>query len=114
MIGVIFSRAGNEVVEIRIEGNNICWRSTEYGSSFFPIDTLDFDRNKVFSEFPDLEDNPAWREVALKRLKDKINSIDTEKKKANYIIEELGRIGYQPHSYQIQGSRTKKWLGRIV
>ena len=114
MIGIIFTRGGTEFVDIRIEGNNINWRSTDYGSQFFPLETLSFDKTKVLNEFPDLKDNPLWRDEALKRLKDKIHSFSTEKEKASYIVKELEIIGFQPHSYQIQGCRTKKWLGSII
>jgi hypothetical protein len=112
MIGVMFLRGGDEVVEVRVDGNSISWRSTVYGASFFPLDTIDMPKDNVIKEFPDLKDVKNWRDIAVKRLKDYINSKPTEKAKVNYIVEELRKVGYTPHSYQVKGGRVTKWTGQ--
>jgi len=112
MIGVIFSRA-DEFVEIRINGNTYSYRSTVYGSQFYPFDTLYLEKEKVISEFPDLKEVKNWRDIAMKRLKETLNSKSSEKEKINYIVTELEKIGYQPLKYQREGERVKKWLGLI-
>jgi len=109
MIGIVFTRGGDEVVEVRINGNSVSWRSTTYGAAFFPIDALSLSKDKVMKEFPELEDAADWKEIAMRRLKDKLNSYSNENEKANYIVGELSKIGYTPHSYQKQGERIKKW-----
>lgn len=110
MIGVVFSRGGDEMVEVRVNNNDITWRSTVYGASFFPLDTLDLDKNKVIKEFPDLEENKDWRDTAMKRLKEKLKSFDNENRKIEYIVGELKKVGYNPHSFQKQGGRVQRWV----
>ena len=109
MIGVVFARGGDEVVEIRVNGNSISWRSTVYGAQFFPLDTLDLQEDKVKKEFPDLEEVKNWRDIAMKRLKDELNSHITEEDKVDYIVGELSKVGYTPHSFQRQGGRVMRW-----
>lgn len=113
MIGVLFYRGGEEVVEVRINGNDLQWRSTIYGASYFPIDTIDLPREKVMKEFPELADVKNWRDRALEKFKNHFKSIEGERNKVNYIVQELSKVGYMPHSYQKQGGRVTKWTGQV-
>jgi len=106
MIGVIF-QFGNEIVEVRIDGHNLTLRKSTLGSGFVPFDSLRLDRRGVEKEFPDLVDNPEWRAEAIKRFKDKIKSIGSEDRIANYVIEDLRKYGYIPRYKQKQGHRVE-------
>lgn len=107
MIGVVFSFL-NKLVEVRIDGNNCLFRTSEYGGQFFPIDSMKLDKIGVMKEFPDLKDNENWREEAIKRFKEKIKSMDSEMKRINYLMEEFKKMGYKPIAMQREGHRPMK------
>jgi hypothetical protein len=109
MIGVIF-KFGNELVQVRLDGDNCFFSSTNYGGAFVPLDPryIRFSKVGVIKEFPDLKDRTDWSEEALKRFKDKLKSMNTEEEKVKYIIEDLKKFGYVPMYSQRQGHRTKK------
>ena len=107
MIGVIFQRM-DEVVEIRIDGNNIYLRNTQTGLSFVPLDNMLLLKSDVVKEFPDLNDNENWRQIAIQRLKDKINSFDNEDSKVQYLISELSKKGYKAIAKQKEGYRPQR------
>jgi hypothetical protein len=106
MIGLIFS-FGTEIIEIRIDGNNILFRNNQSG--FTTIDGIKLDKLGVIKEFPDLKDNENWQNIARQRFKDKIKSFNTEMEKANYIIEDLKQFGYKPMYKQRRGFRVEKF-----
>jgi len=107
MIDLFFTRT-NEIILVRIQGNSILFGNTKYGAKLAPIDGLKLDYSGVIGKFPDLKDDPSWREKAIIRFKEYIASLKTENEKANYIIKELNRIGYTPKLKQVQGMRPIK------
>lgn len=107
MIGIIFSYF-SEVVEVRIDGNNVLFRTSQYGGAFVPIEGLRLDKNGVFKEHPDLVDKENWREEAINRFKEHIKKLESETLAMKYIIDELGKVGYKPIAYQRQGHRPQK------
>lgn len=107
MIGVIF-QLGNEMAEVRIIQNDLCFRTSTWGAQFVPIEALKIDYNGTIREFPDLKDNEEWKQIAIQRMKDKIKSLKTEQQKANYIIEDLKKFGYIPLYLQKEGFRPIK------
>jgi hypothetical protein len=107
MIGVIF-KFGTEVIEVRVEDVNVSFRTSQFGVAFAPIEGLQLNRLGVIKEFPDLEDNPEWRQEAIKRFKEKIKKLKTEKKRIDYIVEDLGKYGYKPVHMQRAGHRPVK------
>ncbi len=107
MIGVIFDFAG-KMVEVRVESNNVLFRTIEFGGALAPIENLRLDYNGVCKEHPDLKDNDNWKKEAIKRFKDKIKSYNTEEEKINYIINDLKKFGYVPTIIQKKGFRPKK------
>jgi len=107
MIGIIFRRA-NEIVEVRVNGSQVYFKSSAYGSVLAPISSLKLDRDGVVKQFPDLEDSENWKEEALNRLTEKLDGLHTEEAKSKYLIEELGGIGYMPLTKQKQGFRMEK------
>lgn len=106
MIGLIF-KLGNEVVETRIVGTEVYYRTSTFGSQFVPIDSVFFSKAGVIKEFPDLEGDEAWKAKALERLKSKLKSFKNEKACSDYILEEFKKMGYIPLYRQRSGFRTE-------
>lgn len=107
MIGVIFQYI-NEIVEIRINNNELLFRTQSSFGKFIPIEHIRIDKKGVLKEFPDLIDNPEWRIISIQRLKDKLKSFQTEDEKIKYIIEDLAKYGYRAMYTQKQGHRVVK------
>ena len=91
MIGIVFSYI-NDVVEVRIDGDNCLFRTGQYGGAFVPIEGLKLDKNGVLKEHPDLKDNNDWNKIAIER----------------FIINELKKVGYKPMAKQKNGFRIQK------
>lgn len=106
MIGVIFDYAG-EKVEVRVQDSNCYFKTTQF-SQFTTIDGIKLDKGGVIKEFPDLKDKDNWREEAIKRFKEKMKSLNTEKERIKYIMGDLTKYGYVPLYYQASGSRPVK------
>jgi hypothetical protein len=110
MRGLVFQLA-SEIIEVRIDGVNIYFRTANTNGAFATIDNLKLDHTGVCKEHPDLKDNKGWREEAIKRFKDKIKNMKDEKEISNYIIEDLSKFGYKPLWSQRQGFRPVKLNG---
>ena len=107
MIGTIF-RFMDEVLEIRVIGKDVIFRSSKFGSQFVTIKELRLDKKGVLREHPDLEGRSDWRQVAIDRFREKIKKLETEKKRMDYIIDDLQKFGYVPVAQQKIGFRAKK------
>ena len=107
MIGVIFKYV-NEIIEVRIDGNNCLFRTGQYGGAFVSIDGLKLDKSGVIKEHPDLKDKDDWREQSIKRFKKHIKEMKTEMDSIKYIISELSKCGYKPMYLQRAGYRPIK------
>jgi len=108
MIGVIF-QFGSQIVEVRIDGTNCLFRTGQFGGAFAPIDALQLSYDGVIKEFPELKDRKDWKEQAIKRFKDKMNTYKTEEQRIDYIVEDLKKYGYIPLYKQRQGFRIEKF-----
>ena len=106
MIGLIF-HLGSEVVEARVDGKSISFRTSSYGGQFVPIDSLYFSKEGVIKENPDLENDPLWKVKAIERFKESIKN-KSENQIADYLIEDLQKYGYQPYLKHIKGFRPEK------
>lgn len=107
MIGIIF-QFGGEVVETRVEGTNVLFRTSTYGSQFVSFDNLYLDKAGVEKEFPDLVGDPLWRMKATQRFKEEMTKLGNENKVAEYIIKDLQKYGYVPKYKQRAGFRMEK------
>lgn len=107
MIGVIF-QFGSEVVEVRVIGDIVFFR-TSGSPNFADIDTIKLDKQGVIKEFPDLKDDPDWKQKARNRFKEKIKKLKGEEARINYIIEDLTKFGYKALYKQKQGFRPIKF-----
>lgn len=106
MIGIIF-QFGAEVIEVRIKENNVFFRTSQF-TGFTDISGIKLNKVGVIKEFPDLKDNKDWQEIARQRFKDKINKMETERERADYVREDLEKFGYIAKYEQRQGFRPKK------
>ena len=93
MIGIIF-QFGSEIVEVRINDTDVLFRTGQTYRGFVPIEGLQLNKCGVIKEHPDLKDNPDWNKEAVKRFKEKVKSYDTEKKRMEYIMDDLKKFGY--------------------
>jgi len=98
---------GTEIIFIRIDGGNITFHNSNFGVRGSTIEGLNLSYPGVLKEFPDLEDNPDWRHIAIKRFKDKINKMDNEDKIAEYLVKDLKMHGYVPKFKQKHGFRRE-------
>ena len=88
MIEIIFYFA-NEIVLVRIRGQTVTFASSVYGAREAPIAGLKISKAGAEMEFPDLKDNPDWKNIAIERFRQKIMSLPNEDAVANYIIQDL-------------------------
>ncbi len=99
---------GSDKILVSINGNEVYFSNTSFGTLKAPIENLNISKEGVIKEFPDLEDDLEWKIKAIKKFKEKIISLKTEKEKADYIIEDLRKFGYIPEQIQKVGFRPKK------
>jgi hypothetical protein len=106
MISAMFT-FGTETVLVVVKGNDVTFGNTSYGAQMAPLKGLRLDKLGVAREFPNLKDNPAWREEAIKRFSEKIKTFTNETAVLDYIISDLRKYGYKPMYKQIQGHRKE-------
>ena len=106
MIDVIFY-FGTEIVLVRVNGRDVTFGNSGYGMQMAPLSGLRLDYSGAIKEFPDLKDNPLWREEVIKRFKAKINAMQTEKEVMEYVITDLKKYGYIPKFRQVAGHRRE-------
>ena len=106
MIGVIF-QFGSEIIEVRVNGISILFKTSSYGNQYVPIDNLLLSKEGVIKEHPDLEDDPLWRQKALERFKAEIKKLGNENRIIEYIIKDLAKFGYVAKYKQKQGCRVE-------
>lgn len=107
MIDLIFYY-GSEIVLVRIVDRNVYFSTSTFGAMSSSIEGLKLDKAGAIKEWPDLENNPEWKQEAIKRFKEKIASFRIEDDAARYIIEDLKQYGYVPKWKQKQGFRKEK------
>lgn len=101
-------RFGADMVKIVIDNNSLYFANSSYGGQLAPIDGLVFNKAGVLKEFPDLKDNPFWREEALRRFKEHLFALQTEDHKADYVIHDLAKHGYQAILMEKAGFRPRR------
>ena len=106
MIGIIF-QYGGEVVEAKVDGTNIYFRTSTYGSSFVPFESIYLSKEGVIKEYPDLKDDYEWRIKAIERFKTEMKKLGNENKIADYLISDLQKYGYIPKYKQKAGFRVE-------
>lgn len=107
MIGIIFQFA-SEHIQVNIDGTNVLFRTSGTSGAWATIDNLQLNYAGVCREHPDLKDSKDWKEEAIKRFKEKIKNMKTEKERTDYIISDLTKFGYRPLYWQRNGHRPVK------
>lgn len=107
MIQIMFEFCGDMELVV-VDGNKVMFGNTSYGARLATIEGLKLDYNGTIREFPDLELEKEWREIAIERFKEKIRKFTTEKAAAMYVVDELKKFGHNPVKIQISGSRWRK------
>ena len=99
---------GTEHVLISIRGSSVFFASTAYGAKEATIDGLKLSYSGVIKEFPELKDEPNWRQEAIAKFKDKMNSMKDEADIAQFVIKDLRKFGYTPKYIQKNGFRRER------
>lgn len=107
MINLMFEFNG-DIELVVVEGNEIMFGNIAYGSKLTTIEGLKLDYGGVIREFPDLELENEWREIAIERLKNKLKEFSKESDVAMYVIDELRKFGHKPLQIQKGGWRWRK------
>lgn len=107
--GIVF-QFGNEVIEIRIDGLNLFFRTNQFGGALVPFKEqyIKLSKSGVLKEFPDLKENENWKGEAIKRFKERLKEYKTEEERVNYIIDDLSKFGYVAIAKQRLGHRVIK------
>jgi hypothetical protein len=111
MIGIIFS-LGGDVMEIRIDGNEIYFRSNQ-SPQFATLEGLQLNKEGVIKEFPDLKDDEEWRTKAIARFKKHFRERESEREKVIYVIQDLIKFGWIPIAGQRKGFRVEKVKAKV-
>ena len=106
MIDILFRFGGDNII-VKVNGKHIALGSTQYGAQLATIEGLMLSKEGTIKEFPDLKDNPNWRLEAIKRFKEKLNSLSGESAVADYVITDLRKFGYVPMFKQVSGKRRE-------
>lgn len=106
MIDVLMS-FGQDHILIRVEGTTVTFANTAFGTKMATIDGLKLNQEGVIKEFPDLKDNPQWREIAIARFKNHISTLGSEIERIQYVVADLKKWGYVPRKMYRAGFRPE-------
>ena len=98
---------GSSRIAIRIIGDNILFIDLQ-SNMVSPIEGLKLEKQGVIKEYPDLKDDPDWKQKAIERFVSKVKSFDSETEKADWIIKEMKDMAYTPLYKQRNGHRPQK------
>ncbi|HDK27242.1 MAG TPA: hypothetical protein ENG48_09205 [Candidatus Atribacteria bacterium] len=101
-------RLGGEVIEVIVRGTELLFYDISSQLTSV-IEGLRLNKAGVIKEFPDLENNPEWKKIAIQRLKDYIKKLKTEMERIIYVKNELKQHGYEPLYLQRAGFRPQKF-----
>jgi len=109
MIDLIFY-FGTDIIFIRVRNNSIMFANSSQGNQWCPIDGLRLSELGVKKEFPELQNEPNWKEKAIQKFKDKITDMKNETEICEYLIKDLKKYGYQPYIWKEAGHRGRKLI----
>lgn len=98
----------NEKILVTIDDKQVKFANTQFGAQETTIDGLQLSYEGVVKQHPDLKDVSNWREVAVKRFKQKISKMKNEEEISKYLIKDLSKFGYVPEQKQKNGHRPIK------
>ena len=99
---------GSEYVIVIIRGTDVQFGNTAFGAQMASIDGLNFSKQGVIKEFPDLKDDEEWKLKAIDRFKQNIKKMKNEEEISEYIMNDLKNHGYLPMKIKKEGFRAKK------
>ena len=100
-------KQGARIVALRIIQDNVLFIDLQT-NKVAPIEGLRFDKRGVIIEYPDLKDNPDWKQISIQRFVDKLKQLPTEEQKSKWLISEMKKMGATPLYKQKSGFRTQK------
>lgn len=103
----MFEKEGKNILVV-VKGEEVYFGSTGFGAYLSTIEGLQLSYEGVIREFPDLKENSNWQGEAVKRFTQKIKSLPTEMKRADYIIEDLRKHYFVPLYKQKNGHRPER------
>ena len=107
MIDVIM-QMGTELIIVRIAGHSVMFGAkTGNNPMMASIEGIQLSKAGVIKEFPELKDEPNWRQEAIARFKDKIRDLGSEDRIYHYVVEDLKKFGWKPIYRQRQGHRIE-------
>jgi hypothetical protein len=100
-------QSGSERTAIRIIGDNVLFIDLQT-NTVAPLEGLKLNRIGVIKEYPDLKDDPEWKQKSIQRFVDKIKALPSETERANWLVEEMKQMNYTPLYQQRDGWRPKR------
>jgi len=107
MISTLFE-FGNEIIEVRINNITCLFKTKSNSGVYATIDSIKLSKEGCIKEFPDLKNNNDWKKEAIKRFKEKIKNLPTEKERMKYVINDLKNHGYKAVLFHQSGYRPIK------
>jgi len=93
MIELVFVSISDELMHVKIVGTKVLLGS--YPHMLLPMELIGLNKATTIAEFPDLADDPKWRDKAIIRWNMHINQLGTEEKIEEYIINDLKKTGHE-------------------
>jgi hypothetical protein len=87
---------GTEIVFVRISGYQIKFATSTFGNRWTDISGLKLNKAGTLKTFPDLIDREDWKQEAIKRFKEHVQSLRNEEEICTYVCDELRKCGYIP------------------
>lgn len=106
MIDLIFYY-DTEIIFVRVRGSDVTFSTSLQPNKYASIEGLKISKKGVLKEYPDLKNKQDWRDIAIKRFKEHLKSLNNEEEVCKYVISELKKIGYIPKYKQKAGFRRE-------
>jgi hypothetical protein len=103
---VHFEKTSERII-LRIIGDVVLFINPQT-NMMSPIEGLQFSKQGVIREYPDLKDDSEWKQKAIQRFVDKIKSLPSETERVKYLIKEMEDMQYKPLYKIINGFRPEK------
>ena len=101
-----FKKAG-EIMVVRIINDVVLFIDIQ-NNTMSPFEGLSLNKLGVIREYPDLKDNPNWKQIAIERFVSKIKSLKDEKERMDFMIKEMKEMQYTPMFMSKNGFRPQK------
>ena len=106
---LLYFKIAGEIVIVKIQGHNVTFADVNTNfNQFYPIEAIKLNVQGCLKENPDLEglSNEEIRLASISRFRDHIKKLNNENSIKDYIVTEMGKIGYSLIKIQREGFRT--------